>query len=176
MPNAPTRLLLFLSSYAPLLVILSIRDSFGVPWARIALLLVAAGSVAALALVLFATQRFTAHSIAVQSVERRDGEAVGYIVAYLLPFLDGYDDMRSRISMGILFAVLGVLYVHSNLIYMNPILNVVGYHLFDVQDSDGKTSVVITRRRYLRVGSDLDVVSLGNYVAVEKKKERRTAA
>lgn len=168
MANYGTRLLLFLSSYSPLAVILAVQH-----WDRRvvagALLGVAVASILALILFLQVALSAGAYPTRIARASLRDGDLVGYIVAYLLPFL-GIDFSKSRdaISLGILLLVIGVLYAHSNLIYVNPVLATLGYHLFEVEEDGGRTIVVLSRKRYLEVGREISVVSLGNYVALEK--------
>ena len=94
---------------------------------------------------------------------------MSYIVTYLIPFLDL--DLKSGSDVGallVLLAVIGILYVNSNLIYINPILNLVGFHVYEVSGEDGRPSALLTRRGYIPPGERLRVVSLGNYVLMEK--------
>ncbi|RXH56717.1 hypothetical protein GRAN_0027 [Granulicella sibirica] len=94
---------------------------------------------------------------------------MSYIVTYLLPFLAiKMNDKMDVASLGLLLSVVGVLYVNSNLIHTNPILSIMGYHLFEIEDSDRKTSTLICKRSYIRTGSELSAVSVGDYVLMEK--------
>ena len=70
------------------------------------------------------------------------------------------------VSLG--FGVIGLLYVNSNLIHTNPLLNLGSYHIFDVQDGDGKNLALISRHPYVRNGFELAIVSRGDYVSMEK--------
>jgi hypothetical protein len=168
MANYGTRVLLFLSSYSPLAVILAVQH-----WDRrfvaAALIGIAAASILALILFLRVALSAGAYPLKIVRASLRDGDLVGYIVAYLLPFL-GIDFSKSRdaISLVILLVVIGVLYAHSNLIYVNPVLAALGYHLFEVEEDGGRVMVMLSRRRYLEVGREMSVVSLGNYVVLEK--------
>lgn len=169
MPNLGTRILLFLSSYAPLLVILGIRDSFGHPAVSYALFVVAAVSVAGLAAYLAVARRLAPNLVTVQASSTRDGEAMSYIVTYLLPFL-GLDSERpaDQISLAVFLLVLAVLYVSSNLIHMNPMLNLFRYRILEIDASDGKRSILITRRSYIRPGTQVRSVSLSDSILLEK--------
>lgn len=170
MPNVPTRLVLFLSSYAPLFLILAVRN-----WSharRVSLGFVVVALVSVLLLVAFLKQAksLARDKVTIASVVARDGDAMSYIVTYLLPFLAvNLSDANDVVSLALVFVVIGLLYVNSNLIYTNPVLNVARYHIFEVQDEDGKTSALISKRSYIRTGSELEVVSLGDYVLMEKR-------
>lgn len=55
------------------------------------------------------------------------------------------------------------------MIYINPILNIVGYHIFEIHDGNGKVTALICKRPYVRAGIDIKVISLGDYVLLEKE-------
>ena len=99
----------------------------------------------------------------------RDAEAMSYIVTYFLPFLGiSGDNWPDAASLLLVYAVVAIIYVNSNLIYINPMLNLAGYRLFEVVGPKGKVSALITRRDYILPGAELNVVSLGNYVLLER--------
>lgn len=169
MPNTPTRLILFLSSYAPLFLILAVRSWVQNRYVSAGFAGVAIISMLVLAAFLRQARTLGADKVMIASVISRDGDAMSYIVTYLLPFLAvKLNEADDVISLAIVFLVIGVLYVNSNMIYTNPVLNIAGYHIFEVQDEEGKTTALICKRTYVRTGSELDVVSLGDYVLMEK--------
>jgi hypothetical protein len=87
-------------------------------------------------------------SIEVVQVRRRDGEAMSYIVTYLLPFLAvPFGNFEQAVSMGIFFLVLAVLYVNSDMIHINPMLNLLGFHIYEIELKNGEIHSIITRRR-----------------------------
>jgi hypothetical protein len=170
MPNLLTRLMLFLSSYAPLFMIIAMRA-----WndnRRVAIGCLATSALSLLVLFLFlrAAQSIAASKISIASVKSRDGDVMSYIVTYLLPFLAvKLGDPKDVMSLGLLLLVVGLLYVNSNMIYTNPALNIAGYHIFEVEDGDGKVSALLCKRSYVRNGSELHVISIGDYVLLEKQ-------
>jgi drug/metabolite transporter (DMT)-like permease len=169
MPNVPIRLILFLSSYAPLFLIIAMRGWRDSKHLAIGIAVVAVLSVIVLFIFLRSAQRLSAGKISISSVISRDGDAMSYIVTYLLPFLAvKLNDPTDAISLGIVLFVIGLLYVNSNMIHTNPILNIVGYHIFEIEDSDEKTTALICNRSYVRNGSELSVISIGDYVLLEK--------
>jgi drug/metabolite transporter (DMT)-like permease len=170
MPNIPTRLILFLSSYAPLFLIVAMRGWRDSRHLAVGLAIVAVLSVVVLFAFLHTAQKLSAGKVSVSSVISRDGDAMSYIVTYLLPFLAvKLNDPTDVISLGIVFVVIGLLYVNSNMIHTNPVLNIVGHHIFEIVDSDGKTTALICKRSYIRTGSEIDAISIGDYVLLEKK-------
>jgi hypothetical protein len=170
MPNLITRLTLFLSSYAPLFVIIAMRGWHDSRRVAIGLIIVAAFSVVILFFFLRTVQSLAPGKVKIASVKSRDGDSMSYIVTYLLPFLAvKLNDPIDAVSLGILLSVVGILYVNSNMIHTNPVLNIAGYHIFEVEDSNGKTTALICKRSYVRTDSELSVISVGDYVLLEKK-------
>jgi hypothetical protein len=177
MPNIPTRLILFLSSYAPLFVIIAMRGWHNSRRIAIGLAIVAVLSVIVLFAFLYVVQKMSAGKVSISSVVSRDGDVMSYIVTYLLPFLAvKLDDPTDVASLGIVFAVIGLLYVNSNMIQTNPVLNIAGYHIFEIEDGDGKTASLICKRAYVRTGSEINAVSIGDYVLLEKKNASARSA
>lgn len=170
MPSVPTRVLLFLSSYAPLFLIIAMRGWSDSRYLGGGLAVVAIFSVVVLFIFIRNARKLTADKITVDSIISRDGDAMSYIVTYLLPFLAvKLSDVTDAASLGIVLFVIAVLYVNSNMIYTNPVLNIAGYHIFEIQDAEGKTVALICKRAYVRTGSEIDVISIGDYVLLEKK-------
>lgn len=170
MPNILTRLMLFLSSYAPLFLIIAVRGWRESRYIALGLAAIAVLSVVVLFVFLRVAQRLSPGKVAVSSVNSRDGDAMSYIVTYLLPFLAiKLNDPADAISLGVVLFVIGLLYVNSNMIYTNPVLNVVGYHTFEIEDSEGKTTALLCKRAYVRTGSEINAISIGDYVLLEKR-------
>ncbi|MGA8808283.1 MAG: hypothetical protein WB973_10435 [Thermoanaerobaculia bacterium] len=168
MPNAILRLILFVSSYSPMLLILAIqyRHSHA---AFISLIAVATLSVLALFAFLRIGKGMAPISVKLTDITSRDADVMSYIVTYLLPFL-GTDlsDVEKAISLFILFVVIGAIYIHSSLIYVNPMLNLAGYHVFEVTDDNSNRRFLLTRRSFVARGSVLQTTMIGDYVLMER--------
>lgn len=168
-PSVSSRLLLFSSSYSPLFVILGILNSFGNQTVSLSLFVVAIMSFLFLLFFLWYEKRFESHSVTITRVSPHDADTMSYIVTYLLPFISiSFSDVRNAIALCILLAVVAILYIRSNLIYVNPILSLLGYHLFEVESEDGKVSTLICKRPYIRVPSKISVISIGDYAMLEE--------
>ncbi len=167
MPSVASRIMLFLSSYAPLLAILAIRN-----WdsRTVAVTLLGLAAVSCIWLVAFIGQarRLAPTSIEIGRATTKDGDLVSYIVSYLLPFL-AVDFTRPAdvLSLSILLVVIGLLYVHSNLIYVNPLLAGFRLHLIEIEETNGKVSILLSRRRYVRPDTRLRVVQAGDLLNLE---------
>jgi hypothetical protein len=63
--------------------------------------------------------------------------------------------------------MIGMLYINSNMIHINPMLNLFGYHLYEVTLEDGDVHSLVTRRR-VRYKETLTVIRLGDEILFEK--------
>lgn len=107
--------------------------------------------------------------VKVVGIQRRDGEAMSYIVSYIIPFLAiPFSNWEQGVALSIFFVVLGILYVNSNMIHINPMLNLAGYHLYEITLEDGGIHCLITRHRITR-GEQLDVIKAGTDILLEKR-------
>lgn len=169
MPSLLSRILLFLSSYFPLTTIffvLWIEDS---PRLALSTLLLGIVSVAALIYFLRTATRLAGRTVSVSHVERRDNEAMSYIVTYIIPFLGvASASWQHTVALVVFFLMLGFLYINSNMIHINPMMNILGYHLFEVTLMDGSTRTFVTKRSRLHAGAKANVVEGGDDILFDK--------
>jgi hypothetical protein len=124
---------LFLSSYMPLFALLALR-SFGHsnPLALACTVFVALGAIGTVVFLRTARSK-TPGDFELLDVENRDSDVSAYAATYLLPFLvifgGPWQDIVSLIGF---VAFLGVVYVRSRLIYVNPTLALFGFRLWRV--------------------------------------------
>lgn len=168
MPSMVARAILFLSGYAPLFLIFSIQyfDKYGL-WALIPAGL---GALAMLGLMIWIgwLKNTSAVPVPIRAVRRKDAEVIAYMFAYVFPFL-GLDlkDNASTIGLGVFFVVLMVLNVSSNMVHINPMLNLLGYHVYEVDTDSAENHTLITRRSRLVRDTDINAVSIGDDVWME---------
>lgn len=153
MPRLPVRILLFVSSYAPLIALFGVRRRDRL-WELSTLVAVAVISVAALALVLHVQRGYSDSTITIENWNTKEAETLGYIATYLIPLLavdlGKFDDV---LALGVFAFVLGVVYCNSSLMYTNPMLNLLGYHLFEVKERDGPTWTLLSKRSHLNIAT-----------------------
>lgn len=113
-------------------------------------------------------KRMATVPVRVVAIERRDEDVAAYAATYLLPFVTVFDgDWQDVLSLVGFILVLGVVYVRSRLIYINPLLSVVGYQLYRVNTvavsaDDGSADrwprfLLAGRRVRLNPGDEMDV-------------------
>jgi hypothetical protein len=166
-PRLPFRIALFLSSYAPLFALLAWTNR-RTTWAWVTLVAVAVASVAALVIVFTSKRGEVGPRLVVARSTPDEGDVMAYLSAYLLPFLGLDLSGGSGIVVFVGFlVVVGTVYVNSNMLFVNPLLAVAGYHTFRVVDPDGVEYRLVTRRGDIDVGAALRPAQVGRYVRLE---------
>ena len=90
--------------------------------------------------------------------------------AYIFPFLTfDITNVSNALGLCIFFLVLMVLNVSSNMIHINPVLNLLGYHLYHVTVREGGTHTLLTRRSRLVRGTQIEAVLIGDDISMEKR-------
>jgi len=170
MPGLFVRCLLFISSYFPLSVIFSIllweKHLF---WAVLILLIGLSGLVILLLYFLLIVPRRTRSHETVTSLERHDGDVLSYVASYLVPFVS-LDLTGTQIWAVLVFlVVLLIIYVNSNMIYINPMLNILGYHLYEITIDHNEASFYLLTRQRVALQSYMHVVHIGDTTFLQVK-------
>lgn len=161
-PQLALRLVAFLGAYAPLEAMLAIRYWSKSTTAAILLIIVAVGT-SALTLWYVAASRREAEpdTVTVAGVSRRDESVMAYLFTYVLPFIGmPFGDATEIAVAAIFFALLLVLYVRTELFYVNPILSLAGYRVYEVAVDSAPPVTVLSKDRFLRVGAPLYIARL----------------
>jgi hypothetical protein len=83
-----------------------------------------------------------------KEVENINRVNLEYFVVYIIPFLSiNLLDIRIAISIFILFGMMCLMYVRSDIIYMNPLFTIGGLNLFRVKDDKGDQYILISRKK-----------------------------
>ena len=142
-PRLGTSLLLFLSAYSPLTLIVGAKDfkistwNFEHPRAAWAGLIVGLASVVVLAVVMKKLRG--QHSIQVKSITGRAGDLINYSIPYLVTFVtvEKFFELQNFIAFALFMTLLFVLTWRTQSLFLNPILAVMGYGLYEVQFQEG---------------------------------------
>ncbi len=175
MPNVFVRVMLFVSSYFPLALIYGIFLVKAHPiWAAAVVLVGLLGVLILLIYFLGATQGKPASHETIANVQRHDGDIMSYIASYLIPFVTfPLGDWTQVAAIVIFLVVLLIVYVNSNMIYINPMLSILGYHLYEVEFAQGKLSHYLISARRLWRDDSVYVIRIGDGMFLEKRKKDR---
>ena len=160
-----TKVILFVSSFSPLLLVFALLDSFGKGAATILCLVLAGLGPLLLYLVLRLAQRIEGVPLVPSGHRRRDADVLAYVATYLIPFLTvDAVTLRSRLAIAIFIALIALFYVRGEMYFLNPLLGIVGYRVFEIDMSDGSAIVLITKRRHISDHATLRPVQLADYI------------
>jgi hypothetical protein len=161
-----------MSSFSPLLIVFALLGTFMHGWINYVVLVgLALVSNIGLAMFFKYAQKREPDQVIVKNAGKRDGDAIGYFATYILPFAAlAVSNWQQRLAVVMVLLVVGCLYVRAHLFYINPVLALVGFQLFDVEIED-RTMIVISKKPYLSSGARLKVLSLNNYVFLEKNAD-----
>ena len=106
----------------------------------------------------------------ITGVEKRDENVVSYIASYLIPFVTFPLAQPEQVAALLVFmGVLLILYVNSKMFYINPMLNLVGYHLYEITIETALTSRYLIARQDVKPNTTLYFVRIGHDIFLEKK-------
>ena len=172
-PRIITAILLFISAYSPLFLILAVKDfDFKTThWLIHPLpIFIMLGLTALSIVILFVTitkMQRGSMNVEIVSVKNRSVDLINYTIPYIISFF-GVDLSRPEdiISIIIFLFIMLMLTITSKSVFLNPILAVANYGLYDLEYKyDGKTfSTIILCNQELHTGERYYIRSLTRFL------------
>jgi len=107
----------------------------------------------------------------ITGVDKRDENVMSYIASYIIPFVTFPLETWEQFSALLVFIiVLATLYINSNMIYINPMFNLVGYHLYEINIESDTMPHYLIARQAIKPNQMLYFVEISTNVYMEKKK------
>ncbi len=175
MPTVLIRCMLFLSSYFPLALIFFVLFVEQQPvWAMIVLIIGLSGFITmALYFFQFAPQLSSIQE-RITGLQRHDGDVMGYIASYLIPFVAiPFGGWQQGVALLIFVIVLGIVYVNSNMIHINPMLNLLGYHVYEITLEHSETSHSLITHRRITKNEMIHLIDIGDGIFLDKGERTR---
>lgn len=170
MTNIPVRCMLFVSSYFPLSLIFAILLFYSNLVLAITILVIGVAGLVVLWQYIYMAHEKTAFLDEVTELQKRDGEVLSYIASYLVPFatfqLSGW---QQGTAIVIFILVLLLVYVNSNMIYINPMLNLRGYHLYEVRIRTSKVPLHLITRYEVELEQPIRYIRLSDGIILGRK-------
>lgn len=171
MTSVPIRVMLFFSSYFPLVLIFCAL-LWGM-WPLWAILLLGGLGLASLVVTLFYLEYMRrtvpARPAKIKNFTRRDADVMSYIASYLIPFVSfSLASVQQAIALIVFFGVLLIIYVRSNMIYINPMLNIAGYRLYEIEIEQGEFPRFYIARQRLKRTQDIRFIQISDEIYLEK--------
>lgn len=175
MTSAGVRLLrLFVTSYAPLLIILGIRHyeavwPLGEAWLFWAFMALGTfGLVDAYRLPRGALRKGRTRQ-ELSNIVDEGWQVAAYFVTYLLPFLGiQLEGWRDALSLLIFFGVLFLVFVRSDLALVNPTLYLTGWRVVSAT-IEGKRALILVPKNAALTEGCVNVVSFGNFLVYDSE-------
>lgn len=182
-PKILTSILLFISAYAPFFVILAIKDfdfdrkrCFNHSTPIFILLGITLVSVVLLFYSIKSINRGNM-PVKVKAIKSRSIDLINYTIPYIVSFF-GFDLSKTAdiISLSIFLLLMLLMTIKSKSVFMNPILLLAGYNLYDLDyEFDSKTNSTIVISNYdMRIGETYYIRSLTRFLYFVTKKENQT--
>jgi len=179
MLNSFTKLLLVGTSLAPILVIMAVDFFFSAKgpqpfWSFGTQLLIVA---AALVFIAFGIMRYAARHgsrqpLKICKAKNSDKEVLTFLLAYLLPVVSKHEYLFHDFNLPtiVILALLCVAVYHSSAFDFNPLLGMLGYHFYEVEDDSAFPYLLISNHAIKKPCADMMVVQLFDYtfLLVEK--------
>jgi hypothetical protein len=168
--SLPAKVSLFVSSYLPLLFIFYLQNLKDNIVLAIIFLVLGLVATCVIACIIYYINTTSPVYEKIAKVERKDTEVIAYLFTYIFPFLQlNFTDVINLISLGIFFVILGIIYINSSMICINPTLSLIGYHLYEIENSEGNSHMLLSRNKRVVKNTELTVVTLGEDIIVVKE-------
>lgn len=103
----------------------------------------------------------------VKKIENRNSESIGYIATYIVPFIErDFSNWFDCVVFVVIMVLIYTIYVHSNMILINPLLNIkfslleIDYS-YEKSDKDIKSALVITKDKYFEENTQYKLYNIG---------------
>lgn len=161
-------LFLFISAYTPLFIILSIYllEEYFV----LSLILIIITVIADLIfyLLIKGSKNFTETVYTVKNSENRTANSLNYVVAYVVAFLGiSFSKWQDFVTLIIIMATIYVVFINSNLIFVNPLLNVFNYRIFSIEVEEGGKIILITKTKKLEKNDKINIRNIADDIYIE---------
>lgn len=177
-------LLMFVSSYFPLVLIFVIKDwddrsmRPAHPETAAAILLVA---LAAVAVVLVAARKIEGGiSVHITRMSNKSGDMFTYTIPYMISFYNfNFGDWKTIASLFVFMSLMFALSYRTQFVFINPVLALARYSLFECQFKDGAREVsgLLISRHTFQINETCIIQQLSSYLyfvtgVQEKAKEK----
>jgi hypothetical protein len=122
-----------------------LRPADAVAAVLIALLLV----VICLCILALARRGLQLEPVGIKKATRLDKEVLAFFVTYALPLIGQRDDHTNLAALAVFMVVVALVLVQLQILHVNPLLGILGYHFYEIERADGDSALVVSRSRHL---------------------------
>jgi hypothetical protein len=167
--------LLFLSAYAPLMIILVVKDYDPAQFSWLpqnpvrSFTLVFIAIISSIAILRSMGEIKGGLTVQVTKASNKSGDMFGYTVPYMLSFLRvDLGEWQTLVSLSIFLAILFIMAYRTQTVFVNPILALAGYMLIDCTFKRGDTEIqaMVVTRKPITIGNSYQMERLSYYLYV----------
>ncbi len=166
---------LFLSSYFPLFLILAVKNWFNC-YMMLVLIIVSMYSLVWVGIISI-SKKETAESYKVLKVENRTQESLNYLIPYIISFIGfNLNKWQDWAALGILLLILFVVYLNSDLLYVNPMLLFFKYKIYKIEvckpitgceDTRSEILIITNRKNHIKRDERITVKDIDRGIVLE---------
>lgn len=94
----------------------------------------------------------------VHSVQKMNHIYMEYLISYIIPFFSfDFSNIFDVLALLLLLLTICVIYINSDLLYINIIFNIRGYNLYSVMDTSNNIIMTLSKKKQLKTGVLLSV-------------------
>jgi hypothetical protein len=86
--------------------------------------------------------------VAIKRATRLDKEALAFLLTYALPLIAQGDDRTNLAAQAVFVVVVGLVVVQLQILHVNPLLGILGFHFYEIERADGDSALVVSRSRH----------------------------
>lgn len=161
------RLLLVLTSLAPVSLVYGVsylpdRKWPALQWGCVAAFLV----VACLSVMRGALTHGERHTVNAQRAKNVDKDVLAFLVSYALPLISPVHGESNALAFWTFLAVVAVVLYQAELVHVNPLLGMLGYRFYEIEQEGGDNALLIARSKSSR--ANITVVKLSTTLWLER--------
>ena len=167
----PIKILFFFSAYSPLFIILVLRYlAFDTIWFWVSLGIIFF-SCYILYRIIKSRQNYNYTQETVLKVKDETGNSLNYITGYFISFFDfKFEQWQDFVSFCILIFIISYIYLNSNLIYINPIINLLGYRIYRIYLSNNREYIVLSKDRKIIKDKKINLNNLTDNIYISQQE------
>jgi len=167
----PFSLIVFISSYFPLMLILAIKDydfaKCGFKNPTLVVLIFGLTAISCITTLIAARSVKDGNLVNLTKVSNKSTDMFTYTIPYMLSFYKfDLTDLNMVLSLGVFMGLMFILSYRTQSVFVNPVLAIAGYGLYDCQFKDGtqdRQGLVLSKTE-LEVGGTCRVQQLSTFL------------
>jgi len=97
----------------------------------------------------------------IHSVKKMNHIYMEYLISYIIPFLSfDFNNMFDMFALLFLLSTICIIYINSDLLYVNIVFNVCRYNLFKVNEEQDDEYMILTKKKHLKSNGILKVTNI----------------